>query len=136
MFIVVKKYLLVIGLLFAWSAVYSQATVNPDPPSHVDACGGLSNGSITFTVTAGVPPFSLFYLGTGFGQTGNVPITLNVPVTVPGLQPDNYVLVISDGDVANPNYNKVISISNISGVTASLGSKTNNSSCSAPNGQI
>lgn len=131
-----KRYLLVAGLLFVWGAAFSQATVSPDPPSHVNACGGLANGSISFTVTAGVAPFNLFYFGVGFGQSGFVPVTQGIPVTVPNLQPDTYLLSIADGDAANPNYSTFVTITNIPAVTASLGSKTNNSSCSSPNGQI
>jgi large repetitive protein len=131
-----KKYLLVGALFLVSGLAFSQATVNPDPPSHVNSCGGLNNGSISFTVTGGVAPFSLLYFGLSFGQSGVVPITLNVPVTVPNLQPDTYLLAISDGDASNPNYNTFVTITNIPAVTASLGSKVNNPSCSTPNGQI
>ncbi len=136
MFTLVKKYFLFFGLLCAWTSAFSQATVNPDPPAKVNECGGLSNGSISFTITSGVAPFTVFYIGVGFGQNGSIPATQGVQVDITGLKADNYLIAIFDGDAANPNYSTFVTLTNLPAVTASLGSKTNNSSCSSPDGQI
>ena len=129
-----KNFLSLLLFLTVSFSAFAQAVVTLDQKK--DACDVLQNGSIRVTVVSGVAPLSYFYLGLGFGQSGSGNVTVGVPVTITGLQADNYVFVMNDGDPAS-NYNTIFTINNTpTPLAGSVDAVVNNSSCSAPNGSI
>ena len=103
------------------------------------ACNSLFNGSFTVEVTSGVAPYSLFVFGISFGQSVSSPLTQGVPFNVTGLRPDNYIVVVSDGDFVNPNFSTFVVINNVvSALSVSVdpGFPVNNGDCALPTGQI
>ncbi|MBX2966143.1 MAG: gliding motility-associated C-terminal domain-containing protein [Cyclobacteriaceae bacterium] len=102
-----------------------------------DACGASFNGSVQVTVTSGAAPLSYFMFGLGFSQIESGPLTVGVPVVISGLQPDTYLLSVSDGDPA-PNFSTFVPIGSSTPITGSVdpGFPVNNNSCSTPDGQI
>src|SRR5688572_11892434 len=123
------------------SAIGQPATVVIDQVKN--SCGTQNNGSFRITVTAGTGPFSVFYVGINDGQSLVVPLSLNVPETIGvpppgldiGLRPDNYFIIVNDGD-GSPNFNTLVTIGTTGEITAINSSVTNNSDCSAPDGAI
>ncbi|WKZ58233.1 MAG: gliding motility-associated C-terminal domain-containing protein [Cyclobacteriaceae bacterium] len=117
-------------------ASYSQAVVVIDQVKN--SCGGSFNGSFRLTVTSGVEELQYFIFGIGFGDIQTGFLDVGVPVTITGLRQDNYLLSIPDGDISNPNFNTFVLIGNSPVITGSIdpGYPVNNSSCSAPDGQI
>ena len=132
----IRRYVLIFLITLAtFSTVLAQAVVTIDQQK--DACNGLFNGSIRLTVTSGVENLSYFMIGINFSQSASGNLDVGVPVIVPNLRPDNYILIVDDGD-PGPNFNTSLVIGAVSGVTASVnaGFPVHNSSCVTPNGQI
>lgn len=124
----------VVLVLASFATVNAQAVVTID--NKKDACNGLFNGSFRITVTSGTAPLSLFVFGIGFGQIVTSPLTQGVPFNVTGLQPDNYIVSVSDGDPA-ANFSTFVSITNIATpLTITTNAVINNSDCTTPTGQI
>lgn len=107
-----------------------------------NACDGLNNGS--FTVTIDLPgttgPYSIFVFGLSFGQivsVANIP-NAGVPISIPNLRADNYLVNVGDSDGATSNYSTFQNISAVASISATIdsGSPKDNNSCNAPNGFI
>src|SRR6187551_1848684 len=99
---------------FLSSTALAQATVDMDDTK--DACNGLNNGSITITVTNGVPPFNytVFRLSDFTIIFNNVPIALGVPTILSNLSPDSYFIGVTDGDPGpGPNFTGNFVIGNV-----------------------
>ncbi|MBX2898529.1 MAG: gliding motility-associated C-terminal domain-containing protein [Cyclobacteriaceae bacterium] len=96
--------------------------------------GILDNGSITVTVTSGIPPLQLFVIGPT--NLINIPLTLGVPYVAQNLKPGNYIIVVQDGNPMDFNGNFIIN--GTTDITASVapGFPVNSTSCGSPNGQI
>src|SRR5271154_1068987 len=96
-----KKIKLLLSLtlpLIGLSTVFSQ--VLNVTATKKDACSGSGNGSITVTVlntTTTAPPYSYFIFGITNGSGPFVgSLALGVPVTIPNLPVDNYLVNVSD----------------------------------------
>jgi gliding motility-associated-like protein len=134
-------FLTLLGLSFFSTASWAQApsvTVN----NKKDACrdlvgadGVLDNGSFEVTVTAGIPPLTLFILGPV--NYVNVPIALGVPFQVTDLRPGLYTIVVQDGNPVDFTQNNFV-INGTTDISVGItpGFPVNSTSCGTPNGQI
>lgn len=96
--------------------------------------GTLDNGSISITVTSGIPPIRLFIIGPT--NLVNIPLSLGVPFTATNLEPGIYVIVVQDGNPADFNGNFTINGTTDISATVAPGFPVNSTSCGTPNGQI
>lgn len=96
--------------------------------------GTLDNGSITITVTSGIPAITLFILGPV--NYINIPVNLGVPYEALNLKPGVYNVIVQDGNPSDFVGNFIIS--GTTDITASItpGFPINSTSCGTPNGQI
>lgn len=96
--------------------------------------GVLDNGSISITVTSGIPAITLFILGPV--NYLNIPMALGVPYQAVDLKPGVYNVVVQDGNPSDFVGNFIIS--GTTDITASVapGFPINSTSCGTPNGQI
>jgi gliding motility-associated-like protein len=131
-----------LGIL-ALNIFASGQAVNATIDDKKDACrdlvggdGVLDNGSVTITVTSGVPPFTLFILGPP--NFINIPLTLGVPYTHTGLVPNGYTIFVQDNSPATPDFSGSVTILGTTDISTALtsGFPINSTSCGTPNGQI
>ncbi len=123
-------------LLLFGAILFSFETYGQKPVFTVNnikgACEGFPNGSFEVTVTSASGTADIFYFGPAFG--GPIPASVGVPVSITGLGPGIYNVVVQD-DVDFENINVTIN-SYLAVLTASVDNVTNNSSCTVPNGTI
>ena len=137
MLLSIRQYFLIFFLsTCSLTTVLAQAVVSIDQKK--DACNGLFNGSVRINVTSGIENLSYFMIGINFSQQALGTLDVGVPVTITGLRPDTYILLIEDGDNVAPNFNTIVIIGAVTGVTATVdaGYPIHNSSCVTPNGSI
>ncbi len=97
-----------------------------------DACDGLENGSVDVTVTNSSGIITVQFLGPP--NYGPFNPTDGVVLTVSGLAPRSYVVIVQDSD-ETVVYN--VDIFNITpDLSASLNAQTDNTDCFTPNGAI
>ena len=118
MLLSIRQYFLIFFLsTCSLTTVLAQAVVSIDQKK--DACNGLFNGSVRINVTSGIENLSYFMIGINFSQQALGTLDVGVPVTITGLRPDTYILLIEDGDNIAPNFNTTVIIGAVTGVTAS-----------------
>ncbi len=135
-----------IGLLFFSAASFAQAPI-ATITNKKDACrdlldgggnpgtdGTLDNGSITITVTSGIPSITLFVLGPV--NKLNIPMTLGVPYLADNLEPGIYNVIVQDGNPSD--FTGTFTINGTTDIVSGLtsGFPINSTSCGTPNGQI
>ena len=97
----------------------------------------MNNASIDVLATAGVAPVELFLFGPITTLTF-VPLTVGTPLTVTGLEPGVFTVIVTDGSTGSP-FTGGFTILNITpnmNVAATPGFPVDNSNCAIPDGEI
>ncbi|MEO7992231.1 MAG: SprB repeat-containing protein, partial [Chryseolinea sp.] len=133
----IKRILFLLTGAFIFCAATSLAQPVFTVQNKKDACDGLANGSFEVLVTsANTPPLRVFVFGPP--DAGPINATVGVPVPITGLPGTvggkSYLVIVQDADGSTPFFVTIFSIS--SGLSASLNSSVNNSSCATPDGSI